>query len=708
MTSKRGLNATSKLLSFCVIAAGLGVGLVSRAHAGGPCPFIEESSTPPGSCTWYVQSGAPASVDGGVSSPFNNLAQVQAASNPGDTIIIVAVPTSVPPLDGGIVLQAGQTLAGGNAAGIPGIAACSNILQPGPTPPLLFALPAFPVITSLPTTVPVSSGAALLPRITNTSATGNTGTGDAVTLAPNTTVKNLVIGGADAASQISRGAIYGLDAAGNITITCNDVSFFNTSGAVGFIVQPFYLESYTPGMANHNAGIKAGWAGIMLDAATVRTNATISNNYVHDGVCGDGIDLRNVVPGNSDAYIQAILSGNYMAFLLQCRGPNGIGTLEGIATQTEIGTTGTVVASLVNNVQNSIGSPGANADSLFVNPAGNGPLTEKISNHLFLNGIGGASTNGLEYIIAAGHNTSFVYITNSVFQQDPGDMLELFNRGNDGTDAGTTASLIMNNVVVQKTSISNGLPAYSTPPGGVGGVRLASSPDNTGECLGIGSVGGGDVSLLQMTNTSFTGCGNNGLEVTNNYATGDGPPSDHPQTIVLDIINSRISGSHYYNLWVNNISPLTNLNVKVQNSDLSGSTAGVGVGFDSFFGYAIANANIDLGGGPMNSTGNNCFFPRSAINDLEATTTTTISGDPTPPAHPVSSQYMPTVFAEHGWWGGGDPTFSSGATNVPGFQVFTTQPGPYATIRTSPSLSAVPLCGPGPGSGPGPQQLGLD
>ena len=143
MTSKREVKTAFKLLSFCVIAAGLGVGFVSRAHAGGPCPFIEEAGVPPGSCTWYVQSGAPSSVDGGYQSPFNNLAQVQAASNPGDTIIIVAVPTSVPPLDGGIVLQAGQTLAGGNTAGVPGVAPCSNVLQPSPTPPLLFRCPTF-------------------------------------------------------------------------------------------------------------------------------------------------------------------------------------------------------------------------------------------------------------------------------------------------------------------------------------------------------------------------------------------------------------------------------------------------------------------------------------------------------------------------------------------------------------------------------------
>ena len=287
---------------------------------------------------------------------------------------------------------------------------------------------------------------------------------------------------------------------------------------------------------------------------------------------------------------------------------------------------------------------------------GNGPLTEKIGNNLFLNGIGGSSTNGMEYIIAAGTNTSFVDVINSVFQGDPGDMLELFNRGNGGGNAGTYAQLVLQNVVVQGTTISNGLPAYANPPGGVGSTKLAGSPDNTGECLGVGSVGGGDVTVVQLLNTSFTNCGNNGIEVTNNYATGDGPATDSPQTIVMDIINSRVSGSNYYNLWLNNISPLTNLNVKVQNSDLSRSLAGVGVGFDSFFGYAVANSMIDLGGGPLEQHRQQLLLPHSFLNNLEATTTTTISGAPTPaPAHPSSSQYSPVVYAQNNWWGGSAP-----------------------------------------------------
>ena len=62
---------------------------------------------------WYVSATARAGGDGSVAAPFNTLAQVQQASGPGDTIIVVPSPISVPPLDGGIVLKAGQRLIGG-------------------------------------------------------------------------------------------------------------------------------------------------------------------------------------------------------------------------------------------------------------------------------------------------------------------------------------------------------------------------------------------------------------------------------------------------------------------------------------------------------------------------------------------------------------------------------------------------------------------
>ncbi len=60
---------------------------------------------------WYVQSGA-AAGSGTERSPFNSLAAVQAASVKGDTIFIVAMPTSTPALNGGIVLKDDQKLKG--------------------------------------------------------------------------------------------------------------------------------------------------------------------------------------------------------------------------------------------------------------------------------------------------------------------------------------------------------------------------------------------------------------------------------------------------------------------------------------------------------------------------------------------------------------------------------------------------------------------
>jgi len=86
-------------------------------------------------------------------------------------------------------------------------------------------------------------------------------------------------------------------------------------------------------------------------------------------------------------------------------------------------------------------------------------------------------------------------------------MLEEFNRGENGS----TATLILDHVVVEQTTISGGIPSYANPPG------AATVPDNTGECLGIGSVGANDTTILQMIDSSFTGCDNNGIEVTNNH-----------------------------------------------------------------------------------------------------------------------------------------------------------------------------------------------
>lgn len=550
--------------------------------------------------TWYINGAAPAGGNGSASAPFNTLAAVQEVYGPGDTIMIE--PSTVV-LDGGIVLLPGQRLIGDG-------------------PPVVKLNP--PLVSNGPQVVG-SSGLSSSPQIKNTTTYLG---GDAVDLASDTVVQNLVITGA------VRGGIYGQNALG-VTIVGNDVSGFNTAGATGFVVQPFCLEQYEPGVANCIAtGLAAGWAGIMVDTANGNNNITITNNYVHNGVCGDGIDVR----GMNTANVSVREENNFITQLVQC---SSVRTIEGLGTQ--VTGTAQMQATLVSNTEANTGSPGANMDSLFVNPAQAGTLNETIDHNVYMNGIGGASTNGFEFILSNGSAKAQVTVSNSFFQNNPGDMLEEFDRGG----VGSTAVLTLNNVTVQQTTFTGGLPSYGDPPG------TAASPDNTGECLGIGSVGANDTTILQMTNSSFTGCDNNGIEVTNNHpTTGDG--TGNPHRIVLVINHSTISGSRYYNLWLNDVTPLTELSVMVQNSNLSGSQSGIAAAFDMQPTGGTTSPRIDLGGGPLGSSGGNCIFG-GLIYNLEAT------------------GY--NVYAKRDWWGSPNgPLAGSVHESTPGFTIFDDSP----------------------------------
>ena len=547
---------------------------------------------------WYVSASAAPSGNGSIQSPFNSLAAVEQASSPGDTIVIQASPLDVPPLDGGLALKPGQHLVGD---GPPVVQLGKPLLQGGP---------------------PLATGTDLAsqPRIENTSPATNNG--DAVELADGTAVENVVIAAA------YRGGIYGADVV-DVTLRGNDVGNFNTSGSVGFRVQPFYLNSYTAGLARGGPppfgnGIGAGWAGILIDTATVKTTIVIEGNYVHDGVCGDGIDMRSMATGNASARVNR----NFVTHLSQCRG-TGVGTIEGIGTQ--VTGTGVLTATLDGNTEANTGSLGANMDSLFVNPAESGMLVEAITHNAYTTGIGGASTNGMEYITSNGKPYSQLTISDSQFFDNPGDMLELFNRG----EQGSTAVLILDHVLVDGTTISGGLPTYATPAGGQNGVPLASTGDNTGECLGIASVGSQDVTVLVMRDSEFVNCGNDGIEITNNHCTD--PPTlgpacgpDEPHTVSIDIARSRISGSRFYNLWMNDVTPLTQLAMRVEDTDLSNSQSGVPVALDQQSTGGTATYAIDLGGGSLGSKGRNCIFG-GAIYDAQA------------------QGYI--VAAENDWWG---------------------------------------------------------
>jgi hypothetical protein len=202
--------------------------------------------------TWYVSAAAAAGGDGSASAPFNSISQLVTVYGPGDTIMIEPAPVGTF-LNGGLPLLPGQRLIGD---GPPVLKSSASLIPNGP-----------PVM--------VSSGASSLPQITNTTTYLN---GDAIELASNTVVENLVIVGP------ARGGIYGQNAL-NVTIRGNDISGFNTSGAPGFVVQPFFSSSYIEGGGTYlESGINAGWAAILLipaAAAAVSRFRTTTSMTAH-------------------------------------------------------------------------------------------------------------------------------------------------------------------------------------------------------------------------------------------------------------------------------------------------------------------------------------------------------------------------------------------------------------------------------------------
>jgi hypothetical protein len=95
-----------------------------------------------------------------------------------------------------------------------------------------------------------------------------------------------------------------------------------------------------------------------------------------------------VVPrGMNTGDISVDVEYNFVTRLVQC---GSVRTIEGIGTQ--VTGTSRLRATLFGNTEANNGSPGANMDSLFVNPAEEGVLSETIDNNVYMSGIGGAST----------------------------------------------------------------------------------------------------------------------------------------------------------------------------------------------------------------------------------------------------------------------------------------------------------------------------
>jgi hypothetical protein len=430
----------------------------------------------------YVSATAAPGGNGSARAPFNSLAAVEAASNAGDTIIVLPAPLTVPPLDGGIALKPYQKLIGAG-----------------------------------PRVVNQALGSA--PIITNSSGANNSG--DAVELSLGNTVENLRI------INSYRGGIYGLDV-GSASLVGNDLTGTNVSCTAGFLIYfPLSFNFIGPN----------GWAAIMVDTDAGTTSLLIASNSVHDGTCNDGIDVRAF----GTASVTAQIDYNDVTRLAQ--GPRPLISLLALGLQARDSAQLSVDSAY--NSETYIGSPGADGEGLFTNQTG-GSIVWNIDHNTFAHGIGGPSTNGGEFFIGQGTDVTLdVHISNSSFEDDQGDMLESVNEATGSTMNLTLENVTVKTTALASgvppaleppvptpTASANRAACYNMFPGAAQTVTSFTMINSTfSDCLTDGIIsdysnsqgpipGPGVLSSVDIENSTITDVGDYALHWIN-YVTLD-------------------------------------------------------------------------------------------------------------------------------------------------------------------------------------------
>ncbi len=551
--------------------------------------------------TWYVRASVTGG-DGSMSKPFGTLAAVEQAAGPGDTIEVLPSRASMPLLNDGIALKPGQKLLGAG-----------------------------------PSVIGVSASAPA-PRIENTSPAQNSG--NAVVLADDVEVSNIAVVGA------YLGGIYGNNVK-DVSVHGNDVTATNTSCTTGFVVQPFNLPTATPGVGvPFAAGLPNGWASIMVDESHTTTNVTIDGNFVHDGTCSDGIDIR--ASGTAD--ITAQVDGNTVTRLRQ--DPNKSSEL---AIGMQAIDTSQLVATVERNSESYIGTAtvgdfgDSDSEGLFENTAGHSHLIENVDHNTFSHGLGHLSANCVEMAASNGTPTETMTLSNSTCDTVVGDIIEAANLANGAL-----------NLTVDHVNASHATYAGAQ-------AQAPVEPGDDGDCLLAVTSGSASTTSVHIENSKFTDCAGDGLGVISNNVNG-GPPI---KAVSFDVQNSQINNNQLSNLRVDSASEVQQLNGRIENTDLSRS-AGSSVILQNPYDVSTVGTNLDLGGGGLASTGHNCIYD-GAQTDVTA--------------------LGYSLQAQHNWWGdpAGPPAGSTPAVN--------------GTITDNPVLTQN-TCGPtgptGPTTPPGP------
>ncbi|MDX6667552.1 MAG: hypothetical protein QOK04_932 [Solirubrobacteraceae bacterium] len=538
--------------------------------------------------TWYVSAAAGNTGDGSRHRPFGTLAAAESAAAAREEIVVLPSAASVPALEGGIALKAGQKLVGGG-------------------PPVAGV-----------------SASASAPRIANSSSARHAG--DAIVLADGVEVFNIAVVGA------YRGGIYGSDVKG-VSVHGNDVTATNSSCTTGFIVQPFVLPTSAPGVgAPFSSGLSNGWAAIMVDESHTTTNVSINGNFVHDANCADGIDVR----ASGTANITAHLDHNTLTRLRQDASKESE-----LAIGMQTTDNSRLVAEVISNTETYIGTATAgdfgqaDSEGVFANAAGRSHLVEHVNRNTFAHGLGHLSANCVEMAASNGGPTMEMTLTNSTCDYVVGDIIEAANLSKDAT---------------MTLSIDHVRASHSTFAGAQ--AQAPVLPGDDGDCLLQVASGSASTTSVSINHSQFTDCVADGLGVVSNVVDGTGPV----KKISFDVRNSRIAANQLSNLHVANVTEVTELDGRIENTDLSGS-AGTPLVLEQRYGGSTTRANFDLGGGSLGSNGHNCIYGGAQ------TDATTMSYD---------------LSAKYNWWGSPQGPAPGRTLAING------------TITSSPALTAAP------------------
>jgi hypothetical protein len=109
---------------------------------------------------------------------------------------------------------------------------------------------------------------------------------------------------------------------------------------------------------------------------------------------------------------------------------------------------------------------------------------------------------------------------------------------------------------------------------------------------------------VNVSNSQFTDCVADGLGVVSNVVDGAGAPV---KKLGFSVENSSLSANQISNLRVANATPISQLDGKIEQTDLSRS-AGTNVILENLDTAGGTHAALDLGGGSLGSTGHNCIY----------------------------------------------------------------------------------------------------